>query len=123
MSAIGTGGGPGLSVAAEGEAEDVDLDGDDDDGDVDGGGGVELGPALPGMVFGEVAGDEGRAGRCLWSQGRTGVGADVDGAAGAAFGPDDVMNVTISSLRRCQAVIVSKYPTNGFPFASCCSLL
>lgn len=119
MSAIGTGGGRGFSAgAAEGEAEDVDCSDDEDEGDVEGGGGGV--PVAPGMVFGEVAGDGGRGWRWRWSQGRvTGVGAEdvEDGGAGAACG-GVVMNWTISSLRRCQAVMVSRYATKGLRFPS-----
>ena len=61
ISAIGTGAGAGFSVAADGDAEDVDLAGDEDEGDDDRAGGVPLvAPVVPGIVFGEVAGDGGR---------------------------------------------------------------
>ena len=96
---MGTGAGVGgdWSVAGDGDGDDA---GDDDDGAA-GGGGVVLAPVVPGIVFGDVAGDGGRAWRCGCSQGRTG------GAGGPVFDPA-AMNLTISSLRLCQAVMVSR---------------
>lgn len=63
MSAIGTGGETGFSVgAADGDAGEVERGGEEDDsGDEEGagGGGGVLVAMMAGMVFGEVAGEEG----------------------------------------------------------------
>lgn len=75
-----------------GGGDGFSVDGAEDDDD-DGVGEDEVGGGVVVIVLGDIAGEEVRGGRAEETV---------------------VMNLTISSLRRCHAVIVSKYSTNGF---------